>query len=561
MLASFGLAMGLLSTTWTNAQARGHHVRGISRHHLASRGGVPSSSLSSPAFAALVVDANTGKSLYAVDENGLRHPASITKVMTLFLLFEKLDSGEMSLSTPIMVSRHAASQSPTKLGLRPGATISVENAIKAIVTRSANDMAVAVAEAVGGDEDSFARMMTRKAHALGMSRTTYVNASGLPDNRQITTARDLSLLGRAIQDRFPTYYRFFSTPSFTYAGQVITTHNHLMERVEGMDGIKTGYTNASGFNLLSNVRRDGHHIVAVVMGGKSAAGRDRIMEGLIAEHLEEAAPTRTVAAIEDKSTEPAAATVDVADQDAEPDEAHDSSPGPNLIAPTMAVPPAPRPIERPPVMAQVQRSTDKPRPAFVAGAARVVESDRATTAVTAPERKRVVQDGSTNGRGVNGSARGTAQATATPSTLRWSTGAQPSTRLAAVALPPVRPAMPPKKLASSDEDTTASTRKPGGELREARNSARDSDDAPPRRGAWAIQIGATDSATAATSLLSRAKSEGRTALGTARPMTEKVQKGSSTLYRARFAGLGPDQAEAACKMLKRSGFACFATHD
>jgi D-alanyl-D-alanine carboxypeptidase len=571
VVASLGLALSILVGA-APAEARGrHHLRAQHAHAGRHHGGARSSSLaglSSPAFAALVIDANTGHTLYAVDENGLRHPASITKVMTLYLLFEKLDKGDLSLSTPITVSRHAASQSPTKLGLRPGSTITVENAIKAIVTRSANDMAVAVAEAVGGDEDTFAGMMTRKAHALGMSRTTYVNASGLPDNRQITTARDLTILGRAIQDRFPQYYHFFSIPSFTYAGHVIGNHNHLMERVEGMDGIKTGYTNASGFNLLSNVRRDGHHIVAVVMGGKSAAGRDRIMEGLIAEHLEEAAPTRTVAAIEDRSTEPAARTVEVAEADSNADSdadsaAHDESPGPNLIAPTMAVPPPPRATGRS-WTGSATKVSERPRPAFVAATRAADVAPGPTRAVTG-DRDHLAQDGSTSGR-ASGSSTAVALATATPSALRWSKGPQSASRSPGVPALDRAVATPAKvatsaKQAADDHDETGSTRKRLADSKLTRGKAEEPDVSPTARGSWVIQIGATDSASAATTLLSRARTQSRTALSAARPMTEKVQRGAATLYRARFAGLGPEQAEAACKSLKRSGFACFATHD
>ena len=172
-----------------------------------SLGGVPSS----PAFSAIVVDANSGRTLYCVAEDGLRHPASITKVMTLYLLFEQLEKGAMTLQTRIPISEHAAAQEPSKLGVEPGETISVEDAIKAVVTRSANDMAVAIAEAIGSDESSFAEMMTRKAHALGMSNTIYRNASGLPNDKQITTARDLTILARSLEDRFPRYFKYFST--------------------------------------------------------------------------------------------------------------------------------------------------------------------------------------------------------------------------------------------------------------------------------------------------------------------------------------------------------------
>ena len=181
--------------------------------------------------------------------------------------------------------------------MRPGETISVEDAIKAVVTRSANDVAVAIAEAIGQTEDNFADMMTRKARELGMSSTLYRNASGLPNDEQVTTAHDLTILGRALEERFPRYFRYFSTAEFEYDGEVIGNHNHLLGRVDGVDGIKTGYTRASGFNLLTSVHRDGRSLIAVVMGGRSAGGRDRIMENLIADHLAEASTARTATMI------------------------------------------------------------------------------------------------------------------------------------------------------------------------------------------------------------------------------------------------------------------------
>src|SRR6201999_1654932 len=185
------------------------------------------------------------------------------------------------LETEMPVSEHAAEQAPTKLGLRPGQSLRVEDAIKGIVTRSANDAAVVIAEAIGGSEDEFCKMMTRKARALGMTRTTYVDASGLPNDDQITTARDQATLGRAIQDRFPRYYHYFSTMAFNYHGEVIRNHNHLLGSVDGVDGIKTGYTRASGFNLLTSIRRDNRQLIAVVMGGRSAPSRDGVMRRLI----------------------------------------------------------------------------------------------------------------------------------------------------------------------------------------------------------------------------------------------------------------------------------------
>ena len=188
-------------------------------------------------------------------------------------------------------------RTPTKLDLKPGQTIPVEDAIKGVVTRSANDAAVVIAESLGGSESEFAKLMTQKAHALGMSRTTYVNASGLPDDDQITTARDQALLGRAIQDRFPRYYKYFSLPAFVYHGVAIRNHDHLLGSVEGVDGIKTGFTRASGFNLVTSVHRDGRYVVAVVLGGRSSFQRDAHMRELIGAHIKEASLQRTAPAI------------------------------------------------------------------------------------------------------------------------------------------------------------------------------------------------------------------------------------------------------------------------
>jgi D-alanyl-D-alanine carboxypeptidase len=273
------------------AAAVPHATRGY--HHA------PAESYSPPT-SSIVVDGNTGAVLHASNAEALRHPASLTKIMTLYLLFERLKAGKIKLDTPLKISAHAAEQSPTKLGVKPGQTLAVEDAIKAVVTKSANDAAVAIAENLGGDEDEFAKMMTAKAHALGMSRTTYVNASGLPNDDQITTAQNQALLGRAIQERFPRYYRYFSTEEFVYHGHAMRNHNHLLGVVGGVDGIKTGYTHASGFNLVASVHRDGRYIVAVVLGGRSAGERDAHMRELINSHIREASLRRTVAAIAER---------------------------------------------------------------------------------------------------------------------------------------------------------------------------------------------------------------------------------------------------------------------
>jgi D-alanyl-D-alanine carboxypeptidase len=256
-----------------------------------------------PPYAAIVVDDKSGFVLHEVSADEPRHPASLTKIMTLYLLFEQLEDGKLNLDTPLPVSSRAAMANPTKLGLKANQTIKVEDAIKGLVTRSANDAAVVIAEAIGGSEEEFAKLMTLKARALGMTSTTYVNASGLPADEQITTAREQAVLGRAIQHRFPGYYQYFATPSFHYKGADIRNHNALLGQVKGVDGIKTGYTEVSGYNLVSSVRRDERHIVAVVLGGTSNAARDARMRQLIEEHISLASTRRTVPVIVDSHGE------------------------------------------------------------------------------------------------------------------------------------------------------------------------------------------------------------------------------------------------------------------
>jgi D-alanyl-D-alanine carboxypeptidase len=557
LAAIFAAILSFIAITAIPAEARRHGYRSHARHHFHhhfAQSRVPGAPHHGDeivgehrGFAAIVVDGNSGRTIYARNEHELRHPASVTKVMTLYLLFEQLEKGRLRLDTPLMISTHAAAQAPSKLGLRPGETISVENAIKAVVTKSANDIACAIAENIAGDERSFAQMMTQKAHALGMRNTHYANASGLPDPAQITTAYDLAVLGRAIQDRFPRYYRYFSTHSFAYNGALHANHNHLLGRVEGMDGIKTGYTRASGFNLLTSVRRGHHHIVAVVMGGATAAGRDHIMANLIEEHIAGGSTTRTAAAItEDASAadeetpvlqrvserrmaaaepepEPVVEEPEVERHPqrvaayAEPTTIDREEVG--VVAPRQprhaaAVPASLAPPAAIPVREKVEREpSEKVRPAFVSGVQkRVVEETPAKKGRgkdAAKAQLAAVIDGSTSSRSAK--ARDITPATTTPSAIRASTNVAKAE--------PARPT------------------KPG----------------------WMIQIGAAEDPDKANALLSRAKSQLQGFPPSARAFTEKVQKGNETLYRARFAGLEEQSAQSACKALKKSGFACFTT--
>ncbi|MEQ1954595.1 D-alanyl-D-alanine carboxypeptidase family protein [Mesorhizobium sp. CN2-181] len=236
-------------------------------------------------YAAIVVDGNSGTVLYEADSNAQRYPASLTKMMTLYLLFEAMQQGRVTAATEIPVSEYAARRPPTKMGFKPGQTIDVDSAIRALAVKSANDVAVAVGEYLGGSEEQFAVMMTAKARSLGMRNTTFRNASGLPDDEQRTTARDMALLGMSLRKRFPAQFAYFSNQNFTFRGRNVRGHNDLIGRVDGVDGIKTGYIRASGFNIVTSVNRDGRKLVVVVMGGNSARQRNAHVEELIERYM------------------------------------------------------------------------------------------------------------------------------------------------------------------------------------------------------------------------------------------------------------------------------------
>ncbi len=234
-----------------------------------------------PRAAELVADAETGRILHGQNINSLRHPASLTKVMTLYMTFYALEQGVLRMDQSLPVSWNAAGQPPSRIGLNEGESIKVRDAIFSLVTESANDVSVVLAEAIGGTEARFAKLMTQRARALGMTRTVYTNANGLPDDNQVTTAFDQAILARATLYHFPKYYKFFRTRSFTYDGVAHRNHNRLMTRYEGMDGIKTGYIRASGFNLMASAKRNDKRLIAIVFGGRTAKSRDnRVAEVL-----------------------------------------------------------------------------------------------------------------------------------------------------------------------------------------------------------------------------------------------------------------------------------------
>jgi D-alanyl-D-alanine carboxypeptidase len=544
-----------------------------------------------PPFSSIVVDANSGKVLQEDSADGLRHPASLTKIMTLYMLFERLDEGKLKLDSPLRVSGHAASQAPSKLGLEPGDTIEVEDAIRAIVTKSANDIAVVVAEALGGDEDEFARMMTSKAHSLGMSRTEYRNASGLPDDDQVTTARGPALVGRAIQGRFPRYYRYFSTPSFTYHGNSMRNHNHLLGSVDGVDGIKTGYTDASGFNLVTSLRRGNRRLVAVVLGGRSAGARDERMRDLLDQYIARASEHHTAPAIAestpqaDQHTKPEAFTLATAELAAVA-EAAVREPTPTPPAdPSRPAPGSSEPIK--PIMVKTisvkgaPGRTGSPDAApLQAGASQPANTPSPQIVTTKPDPEppppiinprpgvlgvlsahlaaRPLPEAPSTGQQSNPSApvlevvqiRNTA-----PAPTLAQTPAPPSMQTPAPT-PAQTPA--PPSIQTPATPTTQTLASLAHDLEPVTPAAAELAHPAQVRTGWMIQVGALEDEREAKERLDLAQSKAPDLLRRAEPFTETFVKGDKTYFRARFAGLDKERAEAACKSLKRNDIPCMA---
>jgi D-alanyl-D-alanine carboxypeptidase len=552
------------------AEAR-YRVRGVSFGVLVALlalGNVPA--VAAP-YSDIVIDANTGNVLHATNPDASRHPASLTKIMTLYLLFEQLEAGKLKLDTPLKVSEHAADQSPTKLGLKPGSTIQVEDAIKGMVTRSANDAAVVVAEAISGDEAEFAKLMTRKAHALGMTRTVYRNASGLPEDDQVTSARDQSILGRAIQERFPRHYKYFSTRSFNFRGQRIGNHNNLLGRVEGVDGIKTGYIHASGFNLVTSVRRGNRYLVAVVLGGSSAGSRDARMRELISDKIKAAATKRTAPVIAEAAQGGESRTVAVVT--AEPQRAAkgeeptsedagkaEAKPAPQIALASAVSRPVPATssgidtgenasAENAHTVTTIG-STDPIKPVLVKTlAVRAGRAHAPTPASLSPVHMAFQEEESAaealppppaETKPENVPIRESAQVavTETPKPAE-SVTVTPAVAPAAASAPPPKPA--PVRAAKIDKPTEKPAAKPQA------------------RSGWVIQVGAFHAEEEAKQRLSKVRSKASKMLDGADPFTETIDKGGTTYYRARFAGLDKEKAEAACKYLKRNDVECVTT--
>ena len=307
-----------------------------------------------PQYAAIVIDARTGAVLHAEAPDARRHPASLTKMMTVFMILEAIDQRRLRFDTQWQVSAFAAAQSPTKLGLQTGSTITVREVVLGLITKSANDVAVVAAENMAGSESAFAERMTQRAHRLGMARTTFRNASGLPNPHQVTTAADMARLSRALILGFPHHYHLFSTSQFTYAGITHHTHNRFMEWYEGADGLKTGYVHASGFNLAASALRDGRRLIGVVMGGRSPGGRDERMGVIldaafsreVAPSLPETRQARTPARPAPASATPKPELATVALRPADPITERAASAPPKAATPAEPAPASAAPTQR-----------------------------------------------------------------------------------------------------------------------------------------------------------------------------------------------------------------------
>jgi D-alanyl-D-alanine carboxypeptidase len=585
-VCAFSLVATTAAIAFTTSTAEARHYRHrshVARHHQEERESY------SPQFSSIIVDANSGATLESNSPDGIRHPASLTKVMTLYLLFERLESGKMTLDTEMPVSEHASEQDPTKLGLRPGSTLRVEDAIKGVVTKSANDAAVVIAEALGGgDEGDFAKMMTRKARALGMTKTVYVNASGLPADEQVTSARDQATLARAIQDRFPRYYRYFATEAFNFHGHTVHGHNHLLGSVEGVDGIKTGYTRASGFNLITNLRRGNRHLVGVVMGGRSGGSRDAIMRSLLAENLDKASGTRTVAAITERN--PADANADVAEDEAQsrPTQAvqvqgavqvASAASEPAALPPVRSIAPAQHPSIFAAAAAAVPPAAAKPEPApltsgviqtqamaAIPGSSEPMKPVKVKTVQIKAGQFKLASAGPSQPTPVTNSIssapraelpetsgavvaraesnRADAAAEMPPQPARFGTGNGVLGVLPASSVPAASP--PSQAMAYADPRQQPQAIQQNGAIKPVAAHT-----------GWIVQVGALESESEARERIDAARSQARGMLSKADPFTEAVvAKGDRKLFRARFAGLDRDQAEAVCRTLKRSDISC-----
>ncbi|MBL9011222.1 MAG: SPOR domain-containing protein [Alphaproteobacteria bacterium] len=468
--------------------------------------------------AALVMDAETGRVLYARSADASRSPASLTKMMTLYMVFDLLKAGRLSMTDEMTASANAAAQKPTKLGLKKGDTITVEQAIYALAIVSANDVAVVVAEHIGGTEAKFAQMMTQRARDLGMKRSTFRNASGLPNDQQRTTARDMAVLSRALMRNHPGYYEAFKATAFTWKGKTIRTHNRVLLSLAGANGIKTGYTRASGFNLTTSAERDGKRLIGVVLGGDTWKERDEEMKTMLEAWFAQikrrpalvatygaGAGSSSVAAYEPPAPPPVAVAV------VEKPAAVVETPRVVAMAPIPDDPePAPRPARR------------EARLETVAYNAPVPAAKPARLAARDDTRLAAIETG-------EGDASDEAP-------LRRTKGAEERV-------------LPLSTLVDKNADEIATLIATGYEDEPQPKAA--------RAGDWGIQIGAFDSRGAAQGELARARKLAAKALkGSDETVMQVTNDAGRTFYRARFVSFSNAEAQKACKALKAEGLKC-----
>jgi len=531
------------------------------------------------------MDVNTGRIIHNEFGDDLRYPASLTKMMTLFMAFELIEQKKLSYRTRMKVSAQAAAQPPSKIGLKVGETIRVIDAIKALVTKSANDVAVVMAEHIAGSEANFARLMTRRARQLGMRKTVFRNASGLPDSRQVTTARDMLKLAVALQDLYPRHYRLFKTRAFTYRGKRYRNHNTLLARVQGVDGIKTGYIRAAGFNLVSSIRRDGKHVVAAVFGGKTGKKRNRRMRALLASSLKKASTRRT------RQRTPLL----VAKPRAIPRPKHPPPANPARIARangTLTTPPAPRlqpraapvadvaaRVGRPPerieiarvrkvdVLAARQEQERRPRqadPGPVAVRREPVpprlrqtahpaghQDTRSAPGPVSPSDRLAFQGGPAS---ETGSVRAPGTLQDQLAQLLAQSGA--ADRYSQQAVSP-----PPNSRHQRRVVGQPASRQPvpGHQARlQARQNAASAGLAP-ADGRFLVQVGAYQTRREAERQLAEVAARADALVGRYRRMTQEVAKGERRLFRARFAGFDARTAGEVCTELRRRSIDCFVT--
>ena len=454
------------------------------------------------AFATIAIDARSGEVLYARNADSRRFPASLTKIMTLYLLFEDVQAGRLKLDSRLRVSKYAAGKPPSKLGLKPGQTIRVRDAIRALVTKSANDVAATVAENLSGSESAFAKRMTRKARSLGMTRTTFRNASGLPNKHQVTTVRDMATLALRIHRDFPSYYKYFSLRKFSYKGRRYRNHNRLLGKVSGVDGIKTGYTRASGFNLVSSARRGKKRVIAVVVGAKSGGSRNRYMTSLIDRMFDTKRLTsgRHLARVAG------------------------SPPGYSNANSTKDGQPKPR-----------------KRPAtrdYVGMAAAAASATATPTTIMKVE-----------------------PSSADPIAEKLKTEGLPTSHPDPAELT-VAAKQEPKELPKTDLLKTASLPETKTTIVEKTVNKPNTTVTEPaledHLATWNIQIGAFPTPDGAKSRLQKAMEKAASNLRGKKPFTMKYSKGGDVYYRARFSGFNRKTAKRACKTLSRKGVRCFA---